>query len=1081
MRRARQKREDPYANIIECARQAIIVFQDGKVVCGNPAASELTGRPRNELRGFSYFDIVHPNDRAMILSRNARRLKGQSPPPVYEYRIKTKDGHVRWVQTSASRIEWNGKPATLAFLTDITERRRTESVLDERDPSRAADTVNGDFAYVFDVGEGNELRATWVSDGFERITGISATDPDKHREWKALIHPEDMSIATSHLSEIRRGEPDTVEYRIITSSGDTRWVRDSACPIRDTSTGHLIEVHGAVHDITAAKRVQDLAATQRDLGLALSCPMGLVDALRLCLKAAVECSGMDSGGVYLVDDTGALALACSVGLSDKFIREVSHYAPDSPNTRLVRAGKAIYSTHEQVRAEMGRGPETEGLRSLSIVPIRHEGAVIACLNASSHTCDEVPTYGRQALEIIASQIGTAIAGKKIERAMRETARFPNENPNPVLRVSEEGRVLYANEASAPLLESWDLRIGMTVPEEWRTAVRCCLRCGKRRLAEIAQGDTVFSLMLVPVTNERYLNIYARDITDRKEAERVQSVLFQISQAMVMSSDLRSLLAIIHGQLGSLIDTTNFFIALYDTEARTYTFPYHVDRYDEAEELATDTLEGSLTDYVRRTGKPLLVDQETHERLMRAGEASLIGTPSPSWLGVPLRSGDRVFGVVVVQSYDESKLYTERDLALMTFVSENISVAIERKRTEESRRELEAQVQHAQKLESLGILAGGIAHDFNNLLTGVLGNADLAAMNIEPGSAGADNIKEIRVAAERAAELCQQMLAYSGRGTFMIEPIALNSVVTEMGHLLEASISKKATITYRLASTSPTIVADATQARQVIMNLITNASDALGDSEGVITVSTGIKRCDRAYLADGYVNDDLKEGNYAYIEVADTGCGMDEETRLKLFDPFYSTKFTGRGLGLAAVLGIVRGHRGAIIVESAPGNGTTIRILFPAHNISPRAKTHAKPQRKNNWAPSGKVLLVDDEQAVRAVGTQMLQAAGLSVLTASGGNEAVVLFRQHESEIGCVLLDLTMPDMDGEETFRELTKIRADVPVILSSGYSEQEVSNRFGDGGPAGFIQKPYLLATLRDKVRAVMEENSPPGEARPH
>ena len=170
-----------------------------------------------------------------------------------------------------------------------------------------------------------------------------------------------------------------------------------------------------------------------------------------------------------------------------------------------------------------------------------------------------------------------------------------------------------------------------------------------------------------------------------------------------------------------------------------------------------------------------------------------------------------------------------------------------------------------------------------------------------------------------------------------------------------------------------------------------------------------------------------------------------------------------------------------MVDSAPGNGTTIRILFPAHHVSPRPKAPARPRKRDTWAPNGKVLLVDDEQAVRAVGTQMLQAAGLSVLTASGGNEAVVLFRQHESEIGCVLLDLTMPDMDGEETFRELAKIRADVPVILSSGYSEQEVSNRFGDGGPAGFIQKPYLLATLRDKVRAVMEENPLPGEAKPH
>ncbi len=556
----------------------------------------------------------------------------------------------------------------------------------------------------------------------------------------------------------------------------------------------------------------------------------------------------------------------------------------------------------------------------------------------------------------------------------------------------------------------------------------------------------------------------RDVSERAKAEELQSVLFQISQAVSNTADLGELIGVVHRELGRLVDTTNFYVALYDEETELYTFPYHVDKYD-SDEIGAVPLRQSLTDYVRRTGEALMVDPQEHNALIERGEVELIGAQSTIWLGVPLKAIGKIIGVVVVQCYDEAQLYTAEDRELLAFVAESIGVGIERKRVEEERREFETQIQLGQKLESLGVLAGGIAHDFNNLLTGILGNADLAIMEIGPDTSVAGHLKEIKTTAERAADLSRQMLAYSGRGSFVIEPIALNGIVTEMVHLLEVSISKKVAMRYDLDEALPDMVGDVTQIRQVIMNLITNASDAIGDEEGLITISTGWLDCERADFTGVYLDDQLEEGAYVYLEVADTGCGMDDETRKRVFDPFFTTKFTGRGRGLASAIGIIRGHKGAVRVDSKPGKGTRFRVLFPSGG-EPAVRPAASHSTEVEWEGRGTVLVVDDEEAIREVGSLMLEQAGFEVITACDGVEAVDVYRERADEITCVLLDLTMPRLGGEETYRELRQIREDVCVVLSSGYSELEVGERFEGQGVAGFVQKPYLAAELIGRVK---------------
>ncbi|HBA86125.1 MAG TPA: hypothetical protein DCZ95_18730 [Verrucomicrobia bacterium] len=399
---------------------------------------------------------------------------------------------------------------------------------------------------------------------------------------------------------------------------------------------------------------------------------------------------------------------------------------------------------------------------------------------------------------------------------------------------------------------------------------------------------------------------------------------------------------------------------------------------------------------------------------------------------------------------------------------------EQKTAELEKKKIEAQIQHAQKLESLGVLTGGLAHDFNNLLVGILGNIDLALLDLPALAPGRQRLEDIKTAGVHATELIKQMLAYSGKGQFAVTTLDLNDLVREMSHLLQASISKKAILRASFADNLPPIEADAVQMRQVVMNLIINASDALDEHSGVITLNTGVMEADRNYLTETYLDDNLPEGYYAYLEVTDSGCGMTKETMTRLFDPFFTTKTKGRGLGLSAVLGIIRGHRGAIKVYSEIGKGTSFKVLFPCSNQAVKTPRKKSAGLASMWKGAGIVLVVDDEDSVRSVTKMMLEKAGFKVLTASDGREGVDVFTQNSDKISAVLLDMTMPHMDGNEAFQEMRRIRADIPVILSSGYNEQDAIMHFAADGLAGFIQKPFQMKGLLDVFQAVLSPKAP-------
>lgn len=427
--------------------------------------------------------------------------------------------------------------------------------------------------------------------------------------------------------------------------------------------------------------------------------------------------------------------------------------------------------------------------------------------------------------------------------------------------------------------------------------------------------------------------------------------------------------------------------------------------------------------------------------------------------------------------DGQEIPVEVSVKLFTFEGELYSVSFakdisERVTAEQNRAKLEARVLQSQKLESLGILAGGIAHDFNNLLMAILGNLEIARCEA-PSLAGETSVlRDAEAAAKHAADLCRQLLIYAGKGNSKAEPVDVSKLLGDQAHVLEVTASKGTRLVLNLAASLPLISADVSQLRQVFMNLIINAGEAIGNAPGIVSITTSTVSCDHDYLEGFLATQPLEPGQYVSIEVSDTGCGMDAATRQKVFDPFFSTKTSGRGLGLSAVRGIVGNHKGGIRVYSELNKGTTFRLLFPV----PRTLDPTLPEHPSSspWQGKGLVLLVDDEAPLRRLGKRMLARLGFDAILAEDGVHGLAAFRENRDKIRYVLLDWTMPEMGGGETLRELRQIDPDLPVILASGHAPDDILRQVGVGRVSALVRKPYNLEEL---ARAFQDAGAPKSE----
>ena len=521
----------------------------------------------------------------------------------------------------------------------------------------------------------------------------------------------------------------------------------------------------------------------------------------------------------------------------------------------------------------------------------------------------------------------------------------------------------------------------------------------------------------------YLLGISEDITDRK---RVRDDLERARRELIMSeARLRVLLEHFPGLLWTVDES---FVFLTVAGARAGSFGLDPD------------------DVIGRT----LSELDVSEAAIEAHEAAAAGRVAT----YEYRFGGRILEVRV----EPMGLPNVAVIGVAMDVTERRRVQAEA---------IRAKLQKAHKMESLGVLAGGIAHDFNNLLVGILGNASHAQEMVQDDPQLVELLGRIEMSARRAAELTEQMLAYSGRGQFVVEAVDVRTLVEEMRSLLAASIPKLIAIRVELPDEQCAVEADVAQLRRVILNLATNAADAIGERAGRISISVRVVAPEPAELEAPYLTEPLSPGRYIELTVIDDGAGMSEDTRARMFDPFFTTKADGHGLGLAAAQGIVRAHAGLLAVRSDLGVGTRVRLLLPATRLVPKRRP---AEVQVVAAPPGTtILIVDDEAVILDVATAVLAADGYTVLAVSDGYAAVDRVRAELGSIDLVVLDMTMPQISGADTLAAIRELEPDLPILLSSGYTQRDAMARIGAAPRVAFLKKPYTAPELLAGVQRLL------------
>ena len=966
-----------------------------------------------------------------------------------------------------------------------SERIRAEEALRES-RERLQFVMSNSPAVIYTCRPSGDFGATFISPNVVQQLGYGAdaftSDPGF---WAAHIHPDDAPRVFSSLSALFARGVHAHEYRFRHQDGTWRWMHDELNLIRN-GAGEPVEILGSWIDITDRKVAEEhllertrTLATLLEVSKGLSATLNMEEVLQTTTDGATHLFASGTAAIYILEEDTLSLGATTPPLPPDFPEEhrIAPLADHALIGRAITTGAPVLVPDMMVaeltpaERDIARQrdlrtvlvlPLIAGEKSMGTLIVGSAGEPRAISEAEIDLCRTLANLAALAVENArlyksVQQYADDLEQQIAERRQAEKALWESERKyrtlfdsatDAVFILDLKGNILDVNRTAHTRLgytkqELLSMHVAQLDAPEYAARV-------PERLAQISRsGVAIFesahirkdgSVMPVEVNSrlleyegqQAYFSII-RDITDRK---RVEEALRESEERF------RTLLARV------------------DSVAVQGFGPDGTIHYWNT---ASERLYGYTAEEAQgRSILDLIVPGETREAI-----ADAIGTMAAT--GSPLPSSE-----ATLQCKDGSCVTVHANYAVVNMPGRApelycIDIDItDRKQAEQERLELERRLLHAQKLESLGILAGGIAHDFNNLLMAVLGNLDLALRKISPVSPARGNIEQSAQAARRATDLTRQMLAYSGKGRFLVKAMDLSELVEENTHLFRASVARTATLDIRLDRSLPSIEADVGQVQQVIMNLITNASEAIGDSSGRITIATGVQVCDAQCLKLSRIEDVPPAGRFVYLEVSDTGCGMDEQTQQRLFDPFFTTKAPGRGLGMSAILGIVRGHGGAIFVESGPGRGTSIRILFPAlEEARPESGATAGEFAAEAGGPavSGTVLVVDDEEIVRIVCREMVEAMGLPVLTAVDGRDAVNVFTRHADSISHVILDLSMPNMDGMAAFTELVRIKPGVKIIMSSGYDEQESLQRLSGRGLAGFIQKPYSLKNLRDAL----------------
>ena len=997
----------------------------------NLRLSAMLGYSEEELRGRTWAEMTHPDDLESSVAQFTRMLAGEIEGYELDKRYFRKDGSIISTHLNAScfRNPDLSVRFVIASLQDITERKRTEEALRESEEKfRDVFATSSDAIFIHDARTGaildvNQTMLKMYGWSREECAGLTVADLSADK-------PEySQRAALERINEA--DEKGLVAFEWLAQRKDGSLFPVEVTLKKTTLVGEPCIVAN-VRDITERKRGEEaLRQSEEKFAKAFRASPDPLTLTRL--------------------DTGEI-----LDINDGFERAFGFPRAEALGKSTLDLG--VWA-HPEDREAFAQRVKREGkVREMEVVVCRRSGEGMTGLLSA-----EVIQVGQEPL--VLSIMRDITERKRAEEALRESEeKFRNlveTTSDWIWETGADGTYTYSSPRVRALLgyepeevigrKPFDFmppdetdRIGALftrITEERRPFFNLenlnLTKDGRSVVLEtsgVPRFDAQGNLL-------GYRGI-DRDITERKRAEEALREKEEFIRA--------------------LLDTSKDWIWAIDLRGvHTYSNP------------AIRTLLGYEPDEIVGTSSFSLIHEEDRKRTQ--SEVSGCIEARRGWSNLVVRWRHKEGGYRVLESNSVPVLDAGGEVTGFRGVDRDIT---ERTLAEAERLEMERRLLHAQKLESLGVLAGGIAHDFNNLLTAVIGNLDLALLDPSPAAAARTHIERALQAARRSADLTRQMLAYSGRGRFLVRRMELSELVRENTNLFRTAISRTVSMNLCLTRECAAIEADPAQVQQVIMNLITNASEAIVEKAGVITITTGVEAFDAGYLSNSRLNEKPPAGRFAYVEVSDTGCGMDEETTERLFDPFFTTKFMGRGLGMAAVLGIVRGHKGAIMMESTVGQGSTIRVLFPAAEAVSAAMASDSaqfPVQSGARALSGIVLVVDDEEVVRDVCATFVQTLGFHAITAADGEEGLRLFMRHTDEIGCVLLDLTMPRMDGISAFREMKRLRPDIPVILCSGYDEQEAMGHFTNEGLTGFLQKPYSLEDLKSKIEPVMKDRSRP------
>ena len=1047
----------------ECVK---LLSPEGKLLDMNPAGLEMIEADSlDEVRGQLMSDLIIPEDRRKFLLTHRRALNGETVR--CEFSVKGLRGTRRTLETSIvpyrdARREIVG---VLGITRDITQRKEAELSLQESEERfRRLIDFAPEAIMLLDVASG---RLVQVNPAAERLFGRSAAELGRvgPAELSPPMQPDgrlSSEKAAEFVSQAIAGETPIFEWTHRAAEG-----RDIPCEVRllRIEIGGRVVVRGSTTDITGRKMAEaalrESEVRYRELFDANPHPMWVYDVESLRFLAVNAAAVAHYG--YSREEFLAMT-----------IRDIR--PPEDIPALLASVGAAVRGIEE---AGVWRHRRRDGtliaveISSHQLAFDGHHAKVVLAHDVTERQRAEARSAGERAvLELLATGAPLPAVLDRLARSYEEI--FPGMLCSVLLLDADRQHLRHAAAPSLPVAfcQAVDgIEIGPhagscgTAAFTRQTTLVADIATDPlwRDYRDLALANDVRACWSVPVISSHNRVLGTLALYYRQPSSPRPEEVSMIERG----AHFASLAIERHELLGSLQESKVRLETLVSNlpgmayrcqNDPDWTMTYVSDSCEAITGYRRDEIEGN-----RVVAYADLIHPDDRDALWAKCQKSLDArTPCQNEYRILDRQGrarwvsERASGV---HAPDGALLFIDGFIQDIT--------AARHAKTE--REQLDRKMQETQKLESLGVLAGGIAHDFNNLLTTILGNASLASMDLPQASPTLECLTQITEASMRAADLCKQMLAYSGRGRFVVQTIDLGELVEHTAQMLQISISKKSVLRFRLEKKLPAVEVDATQIRQVIMNLVINASEAIGDESGVISISTGLTRVDRAYLAETLMDPDLPEGEYVFIEVSDTGSGMSPETKARIFDPFFTTKFTGRGLGLAAVLGIVRGHKGAMKVYSELGRGTTFKLLFPAASGVCEISSAATPSADVLWHGTGTVLVVDDEETMRSTVARMMRRLGMEPVLVCDGREAVEVFRAEPDRFALVLLDLTMPHMDGEQTFSELRRLRPDVRVVLMSGFNAQEAVVRFTGKGLASFLQKPFAFAELRDVLRSVL------------